>query len=525
MKTTEVISTAPIDIQKSIRGEELRTLTSCKAGKIIPVAFAPVLREDRVNKGNIRIALDMAETIHPLMNQVHVTAFVHFVPFFAFDRFTGGMDSFNRSYQGVVEPVSGTVIPFFQTMAFDKTAPLWKTMGVHWKNGTAINSAVVEAYNEVVNYRYRARSENLTERAATDTTLANAFWKNSNMGHIVPTYDSKMIDGEVPLTLGNVRMPLRSSSVHIVTGSGGTAKYAPTANPGYVPGTAGTEAQWGNELFVQLMEENATVSLANIEAAKKTAAFAKLRDQYSGLKDDHIIDLLMEGIRVPDETLKNPILLDRKSTYFGYNERPAMDGASLDMSVTTGSASLDLSFRTPPMNTGGVILVTLEIVPEQLFERCKDGFLGTGNPAYLPNALRDMLDAEPVAIVKNDFVDVEHSDPTGTFGYAPLNHQWKRSYTRIGGRYYRPNPDAFSEDRQRFWAIEKLNPTLTTDFYLCPDNLPHSVFLDNVSDPFEILAQGAIEFVGNTVFGSALEENSESYEKIAAQVDFSRISQ
>lgn len=103
MKTSEVISTSPIQTEKSVRGDEIRALTSCRAGRVVPVAYIPLLREDRVSKGSIRLSLKMAETIHPLMNAVNVTAYAHFVPFFAFERFTG-MDAFNRSYQGVGEP-------------------------------------------------------------------------------------------------------------------------------------------------------------------------------------------------------------------------------------------------------------------------------------------------------------------------------------------------------------------------------------------------------------------------------------
>lgn len=268
-----------------------------------------------------------------------------------------------------------------------------------------------------------------------------------------------------------------------------------------------------------------SVSLANIELAKQMTSFAKLREQFSGLSDDHLIDLLMEGIRVPDEALRQPILLDRKSTVFTYAERHATDGASLDQSVTTGRAVLDMSIRTPPMNSGGVILVTVEIVPEPLFERLQDRFLAATAPSDLPNFLRDFLDPEKVDVVPNAYVDVLHDTPTATFGYAPLNHAWNRSLVRIGGRYYRPDPSTFVEDRQRFWSVEKENPALTTDFYLVDASLPHTVFADTLADPFEILTVGRLDIVGNTVFGKRLEEDDGHYSAIVADVDTSRVVQ
>nr|QPB07461.1 MAG: major capsid protein [Microvirus sp.] len=522
MKITETISTSPIAVEKTVRMDEVRALTTCRAGKIIPVTFIPLLREDRVSRGRLNLKLQMAETIHPLMNAVNVTAYVHFVPYLAFSRFGGSLEALNRSYQGVPELHNSTVIPFFATSAFNRTHDFWKTLGVHWKEGEQINMAPVEAYNEIVNFRRAARSDKLPQRTAADRTLAAAFWKNSNLWHIVPDFDQAAMDGEVPLEFAVSKLPVRSKAS---MGNTVDTRRSPAGMPGHNPVVDGDGGMtWGDQVFVEMKNSGIKLSLSNIELAKQTAAFAKLRQQYEGLDDDHIIDLLMEGIRVPNEALKQPLLLDKKSTIFGYNERHAMDGANLDVSVTTGQTSLSLNFRTPPMNMGGVIVVTVEIVPEQLYERQKDMFLATTDTAKLPNFMRDYLDPEKVAIVKNDFVDVEHSTPGGTFGFAPLNHEWKRSLTRIGGKYYRRNPDTFVEDRQRFWSVEQLNPTLTSDFYLV-GSLPHNIFMDTASDPFEILTLGAVEIVGNTVFGKVLEEDGGHYDAIIDQIDTTRIVQ
>lgn len=541
MKIAETIATSPIAVEKTVRGDEIRALTTCRAGVVVPVAYVPLLREDRVSRGRLRLKLDMAETIHPLMNAVNVTAFVHFVPYLAFDRFNGSVDAFNRSYQGVPELHNSTAIPFFTAITYNRSHIFWKTLGIHWKNSTLINGAPLEAYNEIVNFRRKARSEKLPLRSGLGNggTLAEAFWKNSNLWHIVPDFDQAAMDGEVELQWADSLLPISGigrvgnptvlgTQTGVREARGGIVNYPAAVAVG--PGTATdgivVRATSGGtpDVFAELAGSGIRLSLANLELAKQTAAFAKLRAKYEGLDDDHIIDLLMEGIRVPDEALKQPILLDKKSTIFGYSERHAMDGASLDMSVTTGETSLDLVFRTPPMNMGGIIMVTLEIVPEQLYERQKDHFLAHTNPNKLPNFQRDYLDPEKVSIVQNDFVDVEHATPTGTFGYAPLNHEWKRSLTRIGGKYFRPNPDTFVEDRQRFWAVEQLNPTLTDDFYLVR-NLPHNVFMDTVSDPFEILTVGSVEIVGNTVFGKTLEEDGGHYDHIMDQVDTGRIKQ
>lgn len=542
MKISETISTQAIATEKSVRGDEIRSLTTCRAGKIVPVAYIPLLREDRVSRGRLRLKFDMAETIHPLMNAVNVQAYVHFVPHLAFDRFNGSMDCLNRSYQNVPEYHNSTVIPYFATASFNRNHEFWKTLGIQWKQGQPINSTPLEAYNEIVNFRRKARSEKLPIRNANDASLAEAFWKNSNLWHIVPDFDQAAMDGEVEMSWTDARAPVRGIGYGDLDGGVSVSPIqAQESRAGLVTydravwtdrpsgGSAGIAMKLHDEgympdIFAELGHAGVKLSLANIELAKQTAAFAKLRQKYQGIDEDYVIDLLMEGIRVPDEALKQPILLDKKSTIFGYSERHAMDGANLDVSVTTGETSLDLNFRTPPMNIGGVIVVTVEIVPEQLYERQKDEFLATNDPSKLPNFMRDYLDPEKVDIVRNDHVDVEHSVPSGTFGYAPLNHAWKRSLTRIGGKYYRPNPDTFVEDRQRFWAVEQINPTLTDDFYLVR-NLPHNVFMDTISDPFEILTLGSVQIVGNTVFGKTLEEDGGHYDAVISQVDKSRIVQ
>lgn len=536
MKTNELIATTPISVEKSVRGDELRSITSCQPGVIVPLAYVPLLREDRVSRGSVTIALDMMETLYPLLNSVNVTCYAHLIPFLCFDRFQG-MDELNRSYQGIPEAHNSTVIPFFTTEEYDGEAPFWRALGMYWPEGGPINAAPLEAYNFLVNWRRRARTDKLPQRLWNDTTLAEAFWKNTNMNHVVPDFDPAMIDGEVELQFATDKMyikgigrlgpgdpltPTPGVSVYNAGYPGGQTTY-PYAMVTDTPQFRFQTTQHGTpDIFAELADTGVKLSLANIELARQTAAFAKLREKYDGLDDDHIIDLLMEGIRVPDAAMKQPILLDRKSTIFGMTERHAMDGESLDMSLTTGKTRLGLTFRTPPINTGGIILITCEIVPEQLYERQQDKFLATTDPALLPNFMRDYLDPQKVEVVPNEFVDVLHTVPNGIFGYAPLNHAWRRSLTRTGGKFTRPFPDTFVEERQRFWSVDQIDPTLTDDFYMVGD-LPNSVFADTVSDPFEVLTLGGVSIVGNTVFGDKLEEDTGSYDAIMEQVDTSRI--
>ena len=558
MRMTEMIPNSPIAVQKSVRSAKGRVLTSGDAGKILPLKYEWLHREDGVRSGKIRVNTEMLETSEMLMNGIGVTVYAHFVPMLAFDRFNGSMDELNRSYKKE-NGAAGSVIPFFEmnklynsstdtvqdvsnvsdrldtgnwsSQAYDQEAALfYQTMGIHTQ-ATNLNTTPVEAYNAIINHRRKARSKSLPLRNAFDHTLADAFWINNGMQNIVPDYDQSLIDGQVTLAGLTFQAPLKSK----IANNGASASATASANGSVASGNWGPAQSGGivdegdyylfDEIFAELQTGgNATMSLADIEQARKTAAFAKLRARYDGLDSEHIIDLLMSGIRVPEEALKQPILLGRQRAMIGFNQRYATDGANLDKSATNGMATIDMSFRTPAMNTGGVIMITAEIVPEQLWERKKDYFLYTTDPDTLPNYLSDVLDPEKVAVVKNDHADVNHATPDGTFGYAPLNHEWQRDAVNVGGKFYRPANDAFDEDRAKIWTAESTNPTLNEDFYLC-SGLHKKVFADQVSDSFEITCLTDMQIVGNTVFGAGLQETdaTSDYDTITSQVDSSRI--
>lgn len=555
MRMTEMVPSTPITVQRSTRRDRGRVLTSADAGKILPVKYIPMLREDAVKRGRVRVNIEMMETAELLMNGIMVNVMAHYVPMLAFERFNGSMEELNRSYKGETG-IGGSVVPFFEknkyynvetssvttgstavkfdgvpsgaTGAASGLDKFYQTMGIHIET-QYVNNTVVEAYNAIVNHRRKARSASLPLRNAFDHRLAEAFWSLDN-NHIVPDFDQKLIDGEVALNGLTFQAPIKAPN-WIDTGAGGTAANDSTPGASSAPAMPGADIT--DEGSVYLFEDiyaelsqggNATMSLADIEQAKKTAAFAKLRSMYDGVDDEHIIDLLMEGIRVPEETMKQPILLAKQQTMIGYNQRYATDAANLDTSVTNGYATVDLNIRTPQMNTGGVIMITAEIVPEQLWERKKDYFLYETDTDNLPNYLRDYLDPESVSVVKNDHLDVNHSTPDGTFGYAPLNHEWMRDMVNVGGKYFRPANDAFDEDRAKIWTVETTDPTLSADFYLV-DSLHKKVFSDQVADAFEITCISDMEITGNTVFGERLLEAdaTSDYEAITDLVDADRI--
>lgn len=552
MRNTELIPNMPVGFKRTRRMQKGRVLTSGDAGKILPIKADPLLREESFS-GNINIAVEMMETSEKPVNAIVAKAMTYYVPYLAFDQFNGSIDELNRSYSKE-NGIAGSQVDFFEKNKYyngssvvtdssptdmdtgdNGRAEFYGTMGIH--HGAAdMNNSYVQAYNAIVNHRRKARSESLAIRNEFEHDLAEAFWPNEGNSHIMADFDQKLIDGEVALNALTFKAPVRSSMVQrsdgaVTTASAGSynfgsSEYSPMAAAGNVTDLGPAFEFDTTGIWAELTQGgNATMSLADIEQARKTAAFAKLRAAYDGIDDEYIIDLLMQGISVPEEMMKQPMLIGQASGMFGFAQRFATDSGNLDDTATNGFVQLGYRARAPRSSCGGIIMTTLEIAPERVWERKKDYFLYTTDTDNLPNALRDSLDPEKVAVVKKNHLDVNHTNPDATLGYAPLNHEYNRDQILVGGKFYRPSNDAYTEVRSRIWTNETSDPSLSTDFYLCT-NLHKKIFADQVSDSFEITAVSDGTVDSNVVFGDRLIEAdaTSDYETITNLVDANRIS-
>ena len=544
MRNTEIIPNMPVAFQRTKRSSKGRVLTSGDAGKILPLKADPVLREESFS-GNVNVSVEMMETSEKPVNAIVAKAMTYFVPYLAFDQFNGSIDELNRSYSKE-NGIAGSQVDFFEknkyyngsSVVTDSTptdmdtgdngrAQFYGTMGIH--HGAAdMNNSYVQAYNAIVNHRRKARSTSLATRNEFEHDLAEAFWPNSGNSHIMADFDQKLIDGEVSLNGLTFKAPIISEHASADGSfsypvSDDNSQPAATTQP---DGTAVSTPYLFDDIWAELSSGgNATMSLADIEQARKTAAFAKLRAAYDGIDDEYIIDLLMQGITVPLEMMKQPMLLGQQTGMFAFAQRYATDSGNLDDTATNGFVQLGYRVRAPRTSVGGIVMTTLEIAPEQLWERKKDYFLYTTDTDNLPNALRDSLDPEKISVIKKNHLDVNHSTPDATLGYAPLNHEYNRDDIRVGGKFYRPSNDAYTEVRSRIWTNETSDPSLNTDFYLCT-NLHKKIFADQVSDSFEITAVSDLTVDTNVVFGDRLIEAdaTSDYETITNLVDATRIS-
>lgn len=510
-------STAPVQVSRSWRIDNARGVSTGKAGNFLPLRYIPLLREDRLSNCQVGVTVEMAETVRPLLNAVYVNVMAAFIPFAAFPRFQG-IDDFNRSYAGIAG-----ADPFIRSVAYEEN-DLYRSLGIHGVPGESHNAAVIEAYNVFINHLYDVRSPNLPERTEMDTTKATCFWHQNKFAQIVPNYDRSLLDGIVPVqSVGDLHTKgiglgqTQASTTRTPTMSGGEGN---TTIQGWQAVETATNAAGEAHViieedpnspgypYIRTTFEGAAVhfSLMNLDLAKKKAAFDALRKRYEGHDDDEIIELLMQGIRVPEYMERQPMILANKTTQMGFSTRFASDGASLEQSVTNGVASVMLNLNMPRTNTGGIVLILASVVPDQMFERKRDPFLAITDQNNWPVYERDTIDVEKVDQVLNCDVDTSHTTPSSVFGHEPLNYKWNREFVRLGGELYRPSATSpWDEDRAVLWVTEPVDPKLTADFYLATA-VNADPFADQASDHLTITTVHSGRVEGNTVFGTPLLE-------------------
>lgn len=542
-------STSPVKFNRYVRTDENVIMTSGRAGNVQMLTYIPTLRGDSVS-GRIGIDVDLAAMPRPLRNSVIANFQAWFVPKSAHPQFSG-MDEFMHAYQGEQIKSLGASDrnppSFFHdidgaSLTTALGSEMFKDLGLHVPAGTSINSDLIDAFWLVYNFRLAAHSSRLerakyaSEDIAAATKWPRAFWPSGRFSRIVPDYERALIVGSLDLDVLAGQIPLTLSAT--VDGLGGAGTRVSGSSVVKPDGSG----QWGGQWLPivaevrgagfkpptvdvtgtgELAGQTIGITLADIDMGRTTQAFAKLRTAYAGNdatgfdNDNAIVAELMQGFRVPDDQFKRPWLLDSQRVVFGMTERHAMDGVSLEESVTQGRASATLSLNVPVNDSGGTIIVTMEVLPERLDERQSDPWVHITNTEDLPNALRDVQRTEPVDIVLASRLDARHTTPNAAYGYEPMNDKWNRSTTRLGGSYYQADPlNPWTEQRSAIWQTSIVDPEFTEDHWLAPADFPHGVFADTSAPAYEVVARHSVAIAGLTQIGDVLSENNDDYEAV-----------
>lgn len=544
-------STTPVSFNQSTRKDTAVLMTSARAGVVVPVGYVPLLPGDSAS-GRVGIDIQLKEMPKPLLNAVHANVQAWFVPKSADPRFSGRDELMHAMTGEAIKSLQGSGITesrspraFFRVFSPGSSghtaisnSQFVKTLGLHIGDAN-FNADLIDAFNIVYNFRLAAHSSRLPRRKYSSedpdeaTTLPPAFWPSSRLSRVVPDYERALVVGSLDLDVAAGQLPI--SGIGVNSGEGWSRNphsvkdtaLGDTTYPATSP-VAGSNTpmirvaeDMTPQIFAEMTGQTIGITLADIDKARTTQAFARLRTAYAGNdatgfdNDDTIVALLMQGISVPADQFKRPWLLDSKRVPVGFAERFATDAANLDQSVTVGRASAQLSLNVPQQDVGGVIIFTVEVLPERVDERMSDEWINCTKFDDLPNALRDIQRVEPVDLVLNRRVDAKHTTPNGLYGYEPMNDRWNRDFTRLGGDFYSPTPGAgWTENRSNIWQTEIVDPTFSETHYLAPSPFPHDVFADQNADAFECVVRHVVAIRGNTQIGDVLAENNDDYDAI-----------
>lgn len=532
-------SSTPVQFDISMRPDNDVAMTSGRAGVVVPLGYIPLLPGESMS-GRVGIDIKLAEMPRPLMNAVYARVQGWCVPKGAHPQFPG-RDELNHAMTGEAIKSLGaadrTPPAFFTTLTGGPlttaaASEFFETLGLHIPTGATINTDLIDAFNVIYNFRLAAVSSRLARRAYASedideaTTLPPAFWPSQRFGHVVPDYEAALVQGALDLDVLAGSMPLQNVFTENNYGTqnvgemnaDGTFAARSSASNVILRGKRVGATDAIEPLHVTMAGQTIGVTLNDVDKARIRQAYAKLHAAYAGNdatgfdNDSTLVALLMMGLDPGAENFKRPWLLDSKQVPIGFAERFATDAANLDESVTVGRAQAKLALNVPKLDAGGVVIYTVEVLPERIDERMSDEWLLSTTFDQLPNPLRDIQRTLPVDMVVNRRIDAKHTSPNGLYGYEPMNYKWKRDRTRLGGIFYEATPGAvITESRMGLWQTDIVDPDFEATHHLAPVPFPHDVFADTLAPAFEVVSRHVCSIVSQVQFGDVLTEDNEDY--------------
>lgn len=549
------LSTTPIGHPRTIRKDRCALMSSGKAAKAVPCGYIPLLPGDACS-GSFGIDIELAEMPKPLLNGVQANVQAWFVPKICDPRFAG-FDEAMASYTGhtntYMSAGTGQSDPkptFYRkvTTALERTqireGEIYKALGLY-PAFREMNTDLIDAYALIHNFRLKAHSDKLTRIQYFDevSSLANfltpAFWPSGAWSNVVPDYDRALRIGELDLDVQEGIFPIHNLGFQTdAIGTGPVSFKDGTGEDGTTRTGTGSATDVGDlailtklnslsqqipDVFIDLADDFRDVksSLAAVDKARQLKSFAKIREQMAGMdtsgfiNDDAIIAMMMSGLKVPTDQFQRPWLLDSKRAMFGFAERFATDAANLTDSVTQGRTSVTLSINVPEAVLGGTVMFIVEVLPERIDERASDEWLHKLTPAELPEPVRDSLRIDATDMVLNRRLDTAHTNGGGLYGYEPMNDQWNRDFTRMGGIFQQTDPlTEVTESRAGIWQANIIDPAFDETHWLAPQNFPNDVFSDPLAPAFEFVARHNVRVSGLTQFGDPLIENVNAHQDV-----------
>ena len=153
-------STTPVSFTRSTRKDTAVTMSSARAGVVVPAGYIPLLPGDSC-AGSVGIDVQLKEMPKPLLNAVHVNVQAWFVPKSAHPKYSG-RDELMHAFTGEKikslgqpdrdPPTYYDVLSAAQMNTF-RASDLCKTLGLHVNGTHAVNTDLIDALALVYNFR------------------------------------------------------------------------------------------------------------------------------------------------------------------------------------------------------------------------------------------------------------------------------------------------------------------------------------------------------------------------------------
>ena len=178
-------STTAVMFPRSTQRDTAVTMSSGRAGKVVPVTYLPVLPGDTVG-GRVGIDIQLKEMPKPLLNRVSANFQAWFVPKSALPQFSGRDELMHARTGEVIKALGSadrTPPPYFTTISGANLATvvageIFTTLGIHVAAGAAISNDLLDAYGLIQNFRIAANSSKIARRKyASEDIVQASVWR------------------------------------------------------------------------------------------------------------------------------------------------------------------------------------------------------------------------------------------------------------------------------------------------------------------------------------------------------------
>jgi hypothetical protein len=397
--------------------------TTFNMGELIPVSVTEVIEGDTI-QGSTSMLLRVSPTLAPVMHPCVVRVHHWFVPtrlvWTSWEDFrTGGSDGNNSD-----------TVP--QTASITHAnGTLTNYMGVPTGSSSyTVNALPVRAYNLIYNTRYK--DQDLTTDVTEDSTSVQKIcWEKNQFTAARPwaqrgTAVSLPLGTSAPLTHDNTVGG--AGTLGVINSNDGTLDLM-GAGAAYLTENS-TAATAGSGLYADLSSATAA-TINDLRVAFATQNFMELRAKYGANYVDYLSYL---GITGQDNRLQEPEYLGGGKQIIQFSEviATAETGTSVDVGDLKGhgiAAVKSNKFRKF-IPEHGYVLTLVSVRPKTIYANSLSKmWTRQDKEDFFTKELERMGQVE----IENREVYVDHTTPTGTFGWGNRYHDYREGKSFVSG--------------------------------------------------------------------------------------------